>query len=119
MSGVLSIRNKNGEFVPLPVIIGQQGADGKSAYQLDVEAGFEGTVEEWLKSIRSNIQLIGNSEHNGSFINLNGIISSPIVGSVEENNVIILSGNLDKGVYEIRFNLANGNTATICAVEVV
>ena len=63
------------------------------------------------------LQLISNDDHNGSFVDLNGIINSPIVGNID-GNVILLSGNLDKGVYELRFNLANGNTATICAVEV-
>lgn len=65
------------------------------------------------------LQITVNENHNGSFVDLGNITSAPIVGSVDENNVIMLSGNLDKGVYEIRFNLANGNTATICAVEVV
>lgn len=30
---------------------GTPGKDGKSAYELAVEAGFEGTLEEWLKSL--------------------------------------------------------------------
>lgn len=30
---------------------GKDGEDGKSAYELAVEAGFEGTLEEWLKSL--------------------------------------------------------------------
>ncbi|MFD1450832.1 hypothetical protein [Oceanobacillus sojae] len=36
---------------PLPVQM-QGGADGKSAYDLAVEDGFEGTVQEWLESLR-------------------------------------------------------------------
>lgn len=31
---------------------GTSGADGKSAYQLAVEAGFTGTVQEWLASLK-------------------------------------------------------------------
>ena len=30
---------------------GEKGDDGKSAYQLAQEAGFEGTLEEWLVSL--------------------------------------------------------------------
>ncbi|WP_339233807.1 hypothetical protein [Oceanobacillus sp. FSL W7-1281] len=36
---------------PLPVSI-QGGADGKSAYDIAVDNGFEGTEEEWLESLR-------------------------------------------------------------------
>jgi len=36
---------------PLPVSI-QGGSDGKSAYDIAVENGFEGTVEEWLESLK-------------------------------------------------------------------
>lgn len=31
---------------------GETGADGKSAYQIAVENGFEGTLEEWLESLK-------------------------------------------------------------------
>lgn len=34
------------------VIAGQPGLDGKSAYQLAIIAGFEGTEEEWLASLQ-------------------------------------------------------------------
>ncbi len=36
---------------PLPVQM-QGGADGKSAYDIAVDNGFEGTEEEWLESLR-------------------------------------------------------------------
>ena len=32
--------------------VGKTGADGKSAYELAVENGFDGTLEEWLDSLR-------------------------------------------------------------------
>lgn len=31
---------------------GQKGDDGKSAYEIAVEHGFEGTEEEWLESLK-------------------------------------------------------------------
>ncbi len=65
-----------------------------------------------------SVQFVGNDQHNGSFVNLNGIISAPIVGSVE-GKVITLSGNLAKGVYEVKYILADGTTADIGTIEVV
>ena len=31
---------------------GKDGRDGKSAYEIAVEAGFSGTLEEWLASLK-------------------------------------------------------------------
>ena len=33
-------------------MIGEKGDDGKSAYELAVESGYVGTLEEWLESLR-------------------------------------------------------------------
>lgn len=35
-------------------IVGSQGNDGLSAYEVAVANGFEGTEEDWLESLRSN-----------------------------------------------------------------
>ena len=40
---------------------GTPGQDGKSAYQLAVENGYEGTLEEWLKSERVTVTLQGKT----------------------------------------------------------
>ena len=45
---VLYLRNKKGEVVELPVIV------GRSAYQTAVKNGFEGTEAEWLKTLRGD-----------------------------------------------------------------
>lgn len=92
-------------------------------------------LEQWRQDVLSNIkpseiydgngdmpegykiQLIGNDTHSGSFVDLNGIISSPIVGSVE-GNVVNLSGNLAKGTYEVKYVFADGTVANIGTVEV-
>ncbi|WP_274584107.1 hypothetical protein V9W64_00005 [Neisseria leonii] len=44
---------------------GRDGADGKSAYQLAVDNGFEGTVEEWLNSLRGRDGKDGTGEEGG------------------------------------------------------
>ena len=40
---------------------GTPGQDGKNAYQLAVENGYEGTLEEWLKSERVTVTLQGKT----------------------------------------------------------
>jgi len=39
---------------------GETGADGKSAYELAVENGFEGTEQEWLASLKGSDGVIGS-----------------------------------------------------------
>ncbi len=38
-------------YIVAQSLVGATGADGLSAYQVAVEEGFEGTVEEWLESL--------------------------------------------------------------------
>ncbi len=47
----LTITLTNGTVLELGNIRGEQGEDGKSAYELAVENGYEGTLEEWLDSL--------------------------------------------------------------------
>lgn len=50
---------------PLPVQL-QGGADGKSAYDIAVEEGFEGTVQEWLESLKGPKGDTGSPGQDGS-----------------------------------------------------
>lgn len=55
MSRVLTTSNGMpvSESNPLPVkMSGGGGAEGKSAYEVAVDNGFEGTEEEWLESLK-------------------------------------------------------------------
>ena len=45
MSGILRLRDKYGNFFDIPIITGK---DGKSAYELAVEGGYQGTEEEFI-----------------------------------------------------------------------
>ena len=45
MSGILKLRDKDGAFFDIPVITGK---DGKSAYELAVEGGYQGTEEDFI-----------------------------------------------------------------------
>ena len=50
----------NGDMYTFSVYNGKDGVDGKSAYELAVDNGFEGTVLEWLASLRgSGVSLLG------------------------------------------------------------
>lgn len=49
------------DFTPdqLLALKGENGIDGKSAYQLAVEKGFTGTVDEWIVSLKGETGPIG------------------------------------------------------------
>ena len=68
-SVVLRVKDINGNWIPIPAIRGEKGADGdvafndltdaqkeslkgKSAYQIAVDEGFDGTEEEWVASLK-------------------------------------------------------------------
>lgn len=46
---VLKIRDENGNIIEIPAL---KGDDGKSAYEIAIDNGFEGTEEEWLESLK-------------------------------------------------------------------
>jgi hypothetical protein len=54
------IKMTNGDMYTFKVKNGKDGIDGKSAYDLAVENGFEGTVLDWLASLKgSGVSLLG------------------------------------------------------------
>ncbi|MCH5157518.1 MAG: right-handed parallel beta-helix repeat-containing protein [Clostridiales bacterium] len=53
-------------LVALTVGIGATAGNGKSAYDIAVENGFEGTVEEWLESLKGDKGETGSNGTNGS-----------------------------------------------------
>ncbi|KAA8829344.1 F0F1 ATP synthase subunit delta [Bifidobacterium tissieri] len=59
MSNVITLNGLPGSpTVEVPVqAIPIAGRDGKSAYELAVDHGFEGTVEEWLESLKGTATL--------------------------------------------------------------
>lgn len=46
---VLKVRDENGKFVEIPAIKGQ---DGKSAYEIWLKQGNEGTEEDFIASLK-------------------------------------------------------------------
>lgn len=49
---------------------GEQGKDGKSAYEIAVEQGYKGTVEEWLKSLKGEQGIQGEKGDKGDSYSL-------------------------------------------------
>lgn len=96
------------------------GADGKSAYDIAVENGFEGTLEEWLESLKGEKGDKGDpytlSEADKAAITASVIESlggNPVFGYVDANNNIIVSGNLADGSYSVKYEMENGSTVNI------
>lgn len=56
----LKVKNENGEWVDVVALKGEKGSNGKSAYEIAVDNGFEGTEAEWLESL-------GGGQGKGSF----------------------------------------------------
>lgn len=60
MSGILKIKDENGNWIDIPAI---KGEDGKSAYDQAVEGGFAGTEQEFIQLLSSigamQVQLAG------------------------------------------------------------
>lgn len=64
MGSVLKIRDKNGKFVDIPAI---KGDDGKSAYEQAKEGGYSGTEEEFIALLNG----LTASEDASHYANLN------------------------------------------------
>ena len=51
MASILRVK-VNGQWADIPAIQGKAGPQGKSAYDLAKENGFEGSETEWLESLQ-------------------------------------------------------------------
>ena len=58
---------------------GKDGIDGKSAYEIAVDNGFDGTVEEWLESLK------GDKGDPGENFDVNNITPSNIGAATEDH----------------------------------
>ena len=85
---ILSVYNENGNRIGIPAI------RGKSAYQYAVDGGYTGTEEEFAEKLAF---LMGYS----------------VFGYVDENNDVILSGNLADGTYTLKYEMADGTYSEI------
>ena len=77
-------------------VIGEKGDDGKSAYELAVESGYVGTLEEWLESLRGETGEGGKSAYEIA-------VENGFTGSEEEwlDSLRGETGESGKSAYEI------------------
>lgn len=92
--------------VNIPTIKGENGIDGKSAYQIAIDNGFEGTEQEWLASLKGEPGIEGEPGQNGQ----PGEDGAPGVGivSVEQTVTSEESG----GVNVVTVAKTDGTTST-------
>ena len=95
--------------------------DGKSAYEIWLEAGNTGTEADFLASLEG---ADGHSPVRGTDYwtetdkaeivqQVLESIGTPIFGVVDSDNNVILTGQLEDGTYSIKYEMENGNTVNI------
>lgn len=91
MASILRVK-VDGQWVEIPAMQGKTGPEGKSAYEIAREKGFEGSEQDWLDSLKGVTPTIGE---NGSWwigdIDT-GVVASPeLAGYYSEENLQVLS----------------------------
>lgn len=56
MKGVLYVRDRGGNFVPIMALKGEKGADGESPYSVAKANGYTGTEEELNKAVAELVE---------------------------------------------------------------
>ena len=93
-------------------IAGAAGADGKSAYEIACDEGFDGTKEEWLASLKGDKGV--NISTDLYTANKNILDSSKIIRS-GDGNVNATTGEIEDGSYYVygKYDLTVGETYTL------
>ncbi len=63
---VVATTGSYNDLIDKPVVIGEQGPEGKSAYQVALDNGFVGTQQQWLDSLKGQDGQNGSNGQNGS-----------------------------------------------------
>lgn len=104
---------------------GKDGVDGKSAYEYAKDGGYMGTEEEYAKDTNpDNIKAAVTPELGVDYFTENDqanivarvydlIKNGGVVGFVDENNNIVLSGKLAENIYNIKYEMEDGSTVDI------
>jgi hypothetical protein len=91
---------------------------GERIEELEQEAVALGHSVAALEQGVGAVQFFGNDAHARGFIRLNDLVDVPVTGKIEDN-VVLLTADLPKGVYEFKIVRADGATADLCTYEVV
>ena len=101
MKGVLYIRNKDGEFIPIPAIKGEKGDKGdagESVYSVATANGYGGLEEDFNSALASltEIQWAANTAFSNAKAALSGIdnITPENIGAVKKSGDTV-NGNLN------------------------
>lgn len=94
---ILKIRDNNGNVTEIPAIKGEAGKTPVKGVDYFTAADITEIVEMAVAQITNDV---------------------PVIGTVDENNVILLSGRLTNGTYTFKYENADGSTTEIGTVKV-
>lgn len=87
---VLQIRDKNGKFIPIPAV---KGNDGKSAYEQAKEGGYTGTEEEFI-ALLNGLTSTEDAAHYSDFNNPHKVTKDQVgLGNVENVSITAHTSN--------------------------
>lgn len=117
---ILKVRDKNGNVVDIPAI------RGKSAYEYAKDGGYTGTEAEFAEKMANSTDKrkisLGIASDELIYIFVDGVPvgdgvpqgqSGDVFGYVDENNTVVLTGNLVDGTYAVKYEMDNGTVVNI------
>lgn len=121
---VMYIRDKNGNLVPVPSL---KGKDGKSAYAYAQDGGYTGTEAQFTQAMGKIPETIslGIASDGLIYIFINGEPvgtgipqgtggeTGDLFGYIDENNTVVLKGDLADGTYNIKYEMEDGEIVNI------
>lgn len=96
----------NGNKIPVTGNNGQNGSNGKSAYEIAVEHGFQGTEAQWLESLKP---VFGNDSQGNITITIGGTT----VNIDNSNNVSQVISSITEDNAFVYIKLPTGETITV------
>jgi len=105
--------DENGN-VDIKIPEGSTGKDGASAYEVALANGFEGSEQAWLASLKGADYVLTEADKTEIVrMTIESLGGNPVFGYVDENNNIIVSGNLADGSYTIKYEMEDGSIIDI------
>ena len=96
---ILKIRDDNGKIIEIPSF---RGEPGKSAYEIAVDNGYEGTEAEWSENQFSNVKYIGEM-HDFNELITNMTSSDLVYFFTAETTATELPAKIGKGFCTARY----------------
>lgn len=116
---IMRVRQQDGTTVDISLGKGgHSGADGKSAYEIAVDNGFEGTEAEWLESLKGKDATDGVKSVNGITPDENGNVEIP-VGEGGGTKETIIEITLTEAVTEVKHEFTSEEVKKINSAKKV